>query len=171
MNIQIDTALSGDRQELREFYTRTISDTFRNNGINDSDGLSSEIENQMKTFENPEDFIMLARINGKIIGTIAYGTMNKSVSSNIPEELKQFNEIKGVYIHPDFQNRGIGSFLWKTMIAELQNRNVVTACLDSGYKLSQKYWKKKIGEPTYFLKDYWGAGEHQLIWFFNLNTL
>ncbi|KAF0822419.1 Acetyltransferase [Cytobacillus firmus] len=38
------------------------------------------------------------------------------------------------------------------------DKGVEEFCLDSGYRQSQKIWKKKFGEPEYLLKDYWGKG-------------
>jgi len=169
--MQIDMPAAADEEELYSFYRRTITDTFKKNGIDDPQGVIHEVGHQMKTFSTPDDLLMLARLDGKIIGTIAYGKMNKSVSTNIPECLNDLKEIKGVYIHPDYQGEGIGSFLWKKMINTLKNQNVDKVCLDSGYRISQQYWKKKIGEPTFFMKDYWGKGEHQLIWVFHVDDV
>lgn len=171
MNIQFDIPSEVDRDELYRFYLLTITDTFYKNGINDRKGITGEVEKLMKIFDNGNDVLMLARIEEKIIGTIAYGIINKSVSDTIPEDLLGLKEIKGVYIHPDFQFQGIGSDLWNKMITYLKNADIKKACLDSGYKIAQQYWKKKIGEPTYFMKDYWAEGSHQLIWVFQISDV
>ncbi|QQE73821.1 hypothetical protein KDJ56_18390 [Brevibacillus composti] len=62
------------------------------------------------------------------------------------------------------QRRGIGSLLLNLMICPLQARGIGEFCLDSGYKEAQKVWKKRLGEPNYVLRDYWGEGFDHLIW-------
>ena len=159
-----------DREELYLFYKTTITHTFRNNGIEDPSGINNEVNQQMDTFDRGED-ILTARLNGRIVGTIAFGRQNKSVSGNLPPEMENLPEIKGVYVHPDYQSRGIGSLLWKSIITRLHYRNVSRACLDSGYRQAQRYWKEKIGKPDIVMKDYWGPGEDQMIWFLQIENL
>ena len=62
------------------------------------------------------------------------------------------------------QRRGIGSLLLNLMICPLQARGIGEFCPDSGYKEAQKVWKKRLGEPNYVLRDYWGEGFDHLIW-------
>ncbi len=171
MNIQIHKVDETDREKLRRFYLLTITDTFAKNGINDPEGIIGEVDHQMEIFNHPGDLLFLATNDGEFIGTIAYGTMNTTVSNNIPNNLQHLKEIKGVYVHPEFQNRGIGSQLWHTIIDQLKKNAVEEVCLDSGYKISQQFWKKKIGEPTFFMKDYWGEGEHQMVWVFRITDV
>ncbi|MBB6479347.1 GNAT family N-acetyltransferase [Spirochaeta isovalerica] len=154
-----------DRPALEDFFRQTITDTFFRNNINDPAGIEEEVKHQLETFDSRED-MLTARLGDRIVGTIACGRQNRSVSSNIDRELRELPEIKGVYVHPEYQSAGIGSFLWKTMITRLHDRGVPEACLDSGYKLSQEYWKRMIGAPDIIMKDYWGKGEDQMIWFF-----
>lgn len=177
MNFELSAPVPGDEAELEEFYRTTISDTFRVNGIDAAGEIEGEVEHQMNTFHSAtasrgeRDFQLIARIEGQLAGTIAAGKQNRSVNENIPSRLKDLPEIKGVYVHPDYQSKGLGSRLWKTMISALHEKGVDKACLDSGYPLSQAYWKKKIGEPAIVMKDYWGPGADQMIWFFSVKDL
>ena len=177
MNILINNPLLSDREELEAFYRFTITDTFDKNHIDDPEGIIDEIKHQMKTYANyfktrgKEDFLLIAKKEKQIIGTIAYGKMNKSVRNNIPESLREIKEIKCAYVHPDFQNQGIGNRLWQTVLSTMKKEKIERACLDSSYKISQKFWTRKIGNPTIFMKDYWGEGEHQLIWFFHIDEV
>jgi GNAT superfamily N-acetyltransferase len=171
MNIEIKNASANDRDQLYRFFLHTITHTFHKNGINDPGGLESEIQNKMTMFDSSDDVLFLAKIEGRIIGTIAYGSMNEWVRANVPDELQGLKEIKSVYIDPEYQNRGIGTLLWGKMLDYLTNSHIEEVCLDSGYKISQLYWKKKIGEPTFFLKDFWGKGDHQLIWVFQVDQI
>ncbi|WP_317911749.1 hypothetical protein [Clostridioides difficile] len=50
------------------------------------------------------------------------------------------------------------------MIQELQCKGIKEFCMDSGYSNAQKIWRKRFGEPEYFLENYWAEGQHHLIW-------
>jgi hypothetical protein len=50
------------------------------------------------------------------------------------------------------------------MILTLINKGINEFCPDSGYPNAQKIWRKKLGEPDYLLKDYWGPGHDHMIW-------
>ena len=54
------------------------------------------------------------------------------------------------------------------MTQVLRDKGINQFCLDSGYSNAQKIWRKKFGEPDYFIKDYWGEDRHHLIWKINL---
>lgn len=59
---------------------------------------------------------------------------------------------------------GIGNLLLNAMIQELQCKGIKEFCMDSGYSNAQKIWRKRFGEPEYFLENYWAEGQHHLIW-------
>lgn len=170
IDLQLSDAGPENEEELRAFYTYTIGHTFQANGIDAPDEIPSEVRHQIKTLNRDSDDLIIARYEGRIVGTIACGQQNKSVNKNIPESLRNIPEIKGVYVHPDFQGKGIGSILWKSMITRFHKRHIKRACLDSGYRISQNFWAKLLGEPSIFMKDYWGEGEHQKIWFFSVDN-
>ncbi|MDY2948132.1 MAG: type I restriction enzyme HsdR N-terminal domain-containing protein, partial [Mannheimia varigena] len=46
---------------------------------------------------------------------------------------------------------GIGNLLLNAMIQELQCKGIKEFCMDSGYSNAQKIWRKRFGEPEYFL--------------------
>jgi hypothetical protein len=50
------------------------------------------------------------------------------------------------------------------MYRTLSNKGIEEFCLDSGYMRAQKIWKKKYGDPNYWLENYWGEGYHHMIW-------
>lgn len=68
------------------------------------------------------------------------------------------------FVHPNYQNRGIGTMLLQKMLLTLENRRVPSFCLDSGYKQAQMIWQKKFGQPDFVLENYWGANSHHMIW-------
>jgi len=69
-----------------------------------------------------------------------------------------------IAVHPDYQNRGIGTVLLQKMLLTLENRRVPSFCLDSGYKQAQMIWQKKFGQPDIVLENYWGTNNHHMIW-------
>jgi GNAT superfamily N-acetyltransferase len=73
-------------------------------------------------------------------------------------------EIGTVFVHPGYQRRGIGSLLFNTMLLTFLNRGIEEFCMDSGYASAQTIWTRKLGDPDYWLKDYWGEGSDHMIW-------
>jgi GNAT superfamily N-acetyltransferase len=79
-------------------------------------------------------------------------------------KLKNLVEIGTVFVHPDYQNKGIGSMLLNLIFIELKKNNIKEFCLDSGYKNAQKTWINKFGAPEYHLKSYWGQDADHMVW-------
>jgi len=77
-------------------------------------------------------------------------------------------ELGTAFVRPDYQGQGIGNLLLNSMTQVLIDKGINQFCLDSGYSNAQKIWRKKFGEPDYFIKDYWGEDQHHLIWKINL---
>ncbi|MEM9548573.1 MAG: GNAT family N-acetyltransferase, partial [Bacteroidota bacterium] len=161
-----------DHAELKELFVSTITDTVRNEGEyiqNQEKVIQSGVEEQMmnlKYYFTNNDLVqhyLIAKSDSRIIGTIAYGKPSKLVSINVNSELTGIPEIKSLYILPSFQKRGVGSLLFAEIITELRTRTS-HYCLDCGYTKSQNFWKKKLGEPQYILKDYWSEGNDHMIW-------
>ncbi len=162
-----------DVPTIMELFTETISDNFREEGIidNHQSELVAEIISQWETLQQDfhtngqENYFLIAKKEGKIVGTIAYGTPNTIIQQHL-EGVAQLAipEIKSVYILPKFQKQGIGSTLLKAILQILNDRQISAFCLDCGYRKSQSFWKKKLGEPTKILSDYWDINAHHMIW-------
>ncbi|MCD7035915.1 GNAT family N-acetyltransferase [Metabacillus sp. GX 13764] len=157
-------------KELHQFFEKVIADTFRKNGIHPQEGLAEEAAAKKKYLEadfasNGEiRYFLVAAENEKIIGSIEYGPASSLICKCTKNALEGTAEIGTLFVHPEYQKKGIGNSLLKAKIYELQNRGIRNFCLDSGYPSSQKIWKKKFGKPDYFLKDYWAEGFHHMIW-------
>ncbi|MFD3449027.1 GNAT family N-acetyltransferase [Microbacteriaceae bacterium 4G12] len=160
-------------EELNLFFSITIKDTFAREGLSE---LLDDIEKEMETkkqylqcdFDSDGEkryfLIAVDKNSNKIIGTIEYGPASELINSCTDEVLKGLPEIGTVFVHPDYQRRGIGNLLLNAMFLTLLSKGIIEFCLDSGYKNAQKIWKKKFGEPDYLLKDYWGDGFDHMIW-------
>lgn len=171
--VEIRRPRNEDIEEINQFFVTTIKDTFAREGLSE---LLNSIENEIEikkeylkcdinTNGKNRYFLIAVDTNcNKIIGTIEYGPPSELINNCTNKELKDSPEIGTVFVHPDYQRRGIGNLLLNAMFLILLSRGITAFCLDSGYKNAQKVWKKKFGEPAYLLKDYWGNGYDHMIW-------
>ncbi|KAB2334543.1 GNAT family N-acetyltransferase [Cytobacillus depressus] len=178
LNIEIRRPTLDDTTELNHFFRIVITDTFLKEGIGH---MLEDIENEITSKEkylhtdfesNGEKRYFLIASNGdQIIGSIEIGPASELINHCTNHALQELLEVGTVFVHPDFQRKGIGSMLLNAMYFTLRNRGIEEFCLDSGYTASQKIWKKKFGEPQYLLKNYWGEENDHMIWRVKLNDL
>lgn len=160
-----------DGEKLDAFFKMVITDTYQKEGIGH---LGKDIENEIISkntillndleSDGQERYFLIAFMDGCIVGTIEYGPPNEMIISGSNHVLADVVEVGTVYVHPDLQRQGIGTQLLHEMYTVLKSKGIDEFCLDSGYKQAQVVWKKKFGEPTYLLIDYWGEGSHHMIW-------
>lgn len=178
MNIEIRRPRMEDMDELNLFFSKVIRDTFEKEGISELVGdMKDEIECKKQYLKtdlesNGENRYFLIGLDGKeIVGSIEYGPVSELIVSCTDGALSGLSEIGTVFVHPDYQKLGTGTLLLNVMLLTLQNRGISEFCLDSGYSSAQKVWKKKFGEPDYFLQNYWGEGCDHMIWKRNTEDL
>lgn len=158
-------------KELNQFFRTVITDTFFKEGIGDKlKDIEDEIEAKRTYLESDlvcdgeQRYFLIAVNRDKIIGSIEYGPASELINNCTNNALKELKEVGTVFVHPDFQRKGVGNLLLNKMYLTLQSMGIEEFCLDSGYIRAQKIWKKKFGDPTYLLKDYWDEGFHHMIW-------
>ena len=163
-------------ETINSFFVMVLNDTFEMNGIGDlKELLEEEIRDKRKSlnqdFESNglDRYFLLAEYQGEIIGSIEFGLSNDLIKQCTNDEYKDLFEIGTVFIHPSYQRHGIVSILLFHLLQEIQKREAKEFCLDSGYKIAQGIWRKKFGEPEYFLKDFWGEGAPHMIWRVRVN--
>lgn len=155
-----------DIDELDQFFRACMTDlvTRENKELNlvvqEVDRLNGTVK---ECLTNSETSFFIAELNGRLVGTIGLNKPCPVIAENIKTESNVF-EIVCVYVHPDFQQQGIGKFLFQYIKKELIRRGQSTFYLDAGFSSSQQYWLQRLGKPTIILKDYWGTGEDHLIW-------
>ncbi|MGJ7913027.1 GNAT family N-acetyltransferase [Neobacillus sp. LXY-1] len=171
VKVEVRRPKQEEREELNQFFSLVIKDTFLKEGISDLVyDMEEEIETKNQYLQADFDsngrnrYFLIAATGDKIIGTIAFGSSNSLIQECSKGDLTDVIEIGTVYIHPDYQNRGIGTLLLNTMLLTLMSKGIEEFCLDSGYKNAQKIWRKKLGEPDYWMKNYWGEGSDHMIW-------
>jgi GNAT superfamily N-acetyltransferase len=171
INIEISRPKYEDIQVINEFFELVIRDTFERNGIADLvDTIVEEIEdkrrclNQDLESDGKNRYFLIAKEDNKIVGSIEFGPSNELISSCTKGKLKELVEIGTVFVHPDYQEKGIGSRMLNLIFIELERNGIKEFCLDSGYKSAQKIWINKFGDPEYHLKDYWGEDADHMVW-------
>ena len=171
INIEISRPKYENIQLINEFFELVIRDTFERNGItNLVDTIVEEIEDKRRCLNQDIEsdginrYFIIAKEDNKIIGSIEYGPSNELISSCTNGELKEIVEIGTVFVHPDYQAKGIGSRMLNLIFIELERNGIKEFCLDSGYKSAQKIWINKFGNPKYHLKDYWGEDADHMVW-------
>lgn len=175
-NIEITRPKFKDIESINEFFQIVLRDTFERNNILDLvDLLAEEIEekrrclNQDIESDGRDRYFLIAKEECKIVGSIEYGLSNDLINLCTDGKLKELLEIGTVFVHPDYQKKGIGSRLLNLIFLKLESEGIKEFCLDSGYKSAQKTWTNKFGNPEYHLKDYWGEGSDHMIWRVNVS--
>ncbi|WP_210366301.1 GNAT family N-acetyltransferase [Bacillus sp. REN3] len=170
-NVKIRRPLAKERLQLNEFFKLVITDTFIKEGIGEKlDDLHEECAIKEKYLENDLEsggkkrYFLIAEASDRIIGSIEYGPASKLICDSTDNAFGKTVEVGTVFVHPDYQGKGIGSMLLNEIVFVLQNERIEAFCLDSGYSIAQKIWKKKFGKPEYLLKDFWGEGSDHMIW-------
>lgn len=171
INVEIRRPRIADIKQLKEFFSNVIIDTFTKEGIGEKlDDIKDEIKVKEKYLQNDFEsngekrFFLIALDVDKIIGSIETGPASDLIIDCTNNNFKELLEVGTVFVHPDYQRIGVGNLLLNNMYFTLQDKGIEEFCLDSGYINAQKIWKKKFGEPYYWLKDYWGKGYDHMIW-------
>lgn len=166
----IKKPMETDILKLHDFWELVISDTSKKEGIEEENFVLEEIEYKMtvlkKYLQEPDKDIsfLMAVDRDKIIGTISSSLCRDEILKLLGNKVKDKIQIGIVYIHPDYQRKGIATNLLNEMIGILKGNGVKEFYLDSGYLEAQKYWKVKLGAPIFVEKDYWGEGADHMIW-------
>lgn len=177
-DLQIGRPRHEDVELINKFFETVIMDTFEKNGISHlTEMIEEEIKCKRKYLKQDMEsggrdrFFLVVKEAGRVIGTIEYGSPNELIISCTRGEYKDMVELGTVFVHPEYQNRGVGSMMLRLMFDELKSKRIKEFCLDSGYKTAQKTWRKKLGTPAYIMKDYWGKGDDHMIWRVSLEGL
>lgn len=178
MDIQILRPQPFEIKEIQQLFEKTVLNNFKQENlesiIEGAYKLVDELVSLLKfDFEThgKREFFLVAKVQNKIVGTIAYGKPNPSITENLKFDFNIIPEIKAVYVLPEYQSKGIGSQLFQQILSLLKENNIDKFCLDSGFKNAQRYWTNKLGKPICTLKNYWAKDVDHMIWMKKLNEL
>ncbi|MFI8687022.1 GNAT family N-acetyltransferase [Rossellomorea sp. NPDC077527] len=176
--IEISRPMDVDKDELILFFDLVIRDTFDKEGLSTlQEDIQTEIKTKIQYLQSDYDsnggerYFLIAKVGGTIVGTVEYGPSSVLINTVTNGSLKELFEIGTVFVHPEYQRRGIGTLLFNIMLLTFQSKGIDEFCLDSGYSTSQKVWTRKLGDPDYCLKDYWGEGSGHMIWKRNIKDV
>lgn len=159
-----------DLEEISELLECVIIDNFKKDGIfsEKHDLMIDEIHHQIdklnqSLLEHSLNHFYKLKNDHQIIAVLAYGPAEHLITNHIDFE-KSCLEIKSFMILPEFQKQGYGRMMFEQILEILHKNRETSFCLDCGYRSSQEFWKKILGDPTVQLYDFWGHGYDHLIW-------
>ncbi|AYC30276.1 GNAT family N-acetyltransferase [Paenisporosarcina cavernae] len=171
MQIRIQAPLRADQEQIEKFFENVLTHTYKVNGISHlAEELKDEIQEKKEKLAShfrtngTAPYFLVAKVEEKVVGTITLGKSNALIHELTKGKLDDVLELGTIYVDPSYQGNGIGSKLVKHMLSELQSKNEASFCLDSGFPLAQKVWRKKFGNPTYWFKNHWGEGSDHMVW-------
>lgn len=157
-----------DLEQACDVFARSIALAFAEEGITAEApaeiAYKQELLRRAVQAGDSELVFFVARLAGKVIGTISYGPCGEDIRRCTAGELAEVGELGSLYVLPEFQGQGVASALIAKMAAYLQSRGVQRFALDCGLKQAQAKWRQKFGPPYKVVKDYWGPGAHHMIW-------
>lgn len=171
MIMKITRPKKENEQEILNLFETTIKKAFKDEGIEeDEQGMKEEIESKKQSLNKDfntngkERYFLIAKADSKIVGTISFGKSNDLINKITKNEYKDIWEIATVYVLPEYQGKSIGKKLFNSIILSMMARGIEEFCLDSGYKKARDHWTKKLGDPNFIAKNYWGENAHHMIW-------
>lgn len=175
MSLVIRRPRREDLLAIHQLLSFTIKHTFE---LEQIAGASTEMEAEIRaklndfaeglSSDNKEYYDLLAFVDDTLVGCMAYGPPSRMISSHLTTPLKDQIELKNAYVHPEFQQLGIGSALFEQIQQQLKRQGKKFFCLDCGFSRSQRFWAKRCGPATKVLSDHWGPGADHMIWVVSL---
>lgn len=167
-----------DQDALYELFYQVMSHTFIKNDLFHLKALfDSEIVGKKNYLQMDFDskgkqrYFLIGELDGRIVACIEHGPPNEDMVKGSDGAILGLQEVGTVYVHPDYQRQGIGNTMLQAIYKVLKDKSYDRFGLDSGFVSAQKIWSRRFGEPTYFLKDFWGPDAHHMIWVVDLDRV
>ncbi len=177
MKVNIRRPKKQDIEPLKILFDETIKEIFERENIQEPEMMEEEIKEKY-TFlmedlssKGKDRYFLLATVDGKIVGTVAWGKSNRLITESTQGRYDDVLEIGTVYVHPKYQKMGIGMKMMQAMYITLLSKGETEFCLDSGYKSAQAIWTKTLGEPARIDENKWGENNHHMIWYKKLEDI
>ncbi|MFW5913479.1 MAG: N-acetyltransferase family protein [Bacillota bacterium] len=172
--LKIIDATPDHEEMIRTLWDQVIRDAFKKQGMdahhNPDDELAFKMDQLKGAWNHPSHHYFLAFFDKRPVGTMAYGKPpNRGILRRTGEALRDTVEIGSLYIHPDYQRKGIGKALLIHALETLQSKGVDTVCFDSIIESSKNIWRKLFGEPRYKIPSKKHDFTH-MIWVVSVDT-
>lgn len=123
LRVEIEEASSDDVDGLEEVYRESWMQTYPN----EEAGITREaLQDRLAEVYSPDtrnlreirlsakpvsETHLVAKVNGKVVGSCRVARAGAQTRSGLA--LKDRNELMSLYVHPDYQGKGIGTRLWQ----------------------------------------------------------
>jgi ribosomal protein S18 acetylase RimI-like enzyme len=173
MEINIIKLQAQDIDKTKQLAALVIQNSFENDGVAHKyeKYLSEEIIRVQKKFNQDQKenyYFLIGKIGGNVVGTAGYGI---KVGEPIKLALKQLHladksivELMSFYVHPQYQEKSIGSKLLQALLAHLKQADYQYFSLYTGYQKAKDFWRKKLGEPEVILPKYFEESLDCSVW-------
>ena len=157
---------SKDQPEAAILFHESIRDAFiRNNFPPEEAELEAnyKIESLRHDIDTSgkEQFFLIAKCNGRIVGSVALRKSSSFVRQNIPEKYHELKVITSLLVLPEYQRKGIGRKLFGAAVMALLAQHEEAFILDCGYPTAQKFWTSIVGKPYSIKHNLWyGTIDH-----------
>jgi GNAT superfamily N-acetyltransferase len=144
MIIKIRLATVEDAEQIARLFMRAWHISLKDivpDGFLDQFSHEKQKEKYIQRVADPEYILLVAELNGDIVGMIG-------AKDNHTESLSYQKEIRAMYVDPDFQRQNIGSLLLERMFLELkksQPRNAMLWCIKAN-KTAGSFYEKHGGK-------------------------
>ena len=140
-----------DISSLGEFARFTYAKAFGHSF--DPDDLSRHLTHNLSTEyfrdANIADIILLAEQDARLIGYVQFG------AAHVPMASAEDRELRRIYVHPDFQNKGVGKTLMDAALAHPQLAAARDVYLD--------VWDRNLGARALYKRyDFNVVGAHKM---------
>jgi len=159
-----------DFNDVLIIFKASLIKAFDEQGIGHlKEELQNNIDNKKEILEKGLDKIFIIKKDKNIVGVGAYGEPKIALEKIFKKNYDNILEIHSFYIHPKYQGYGYGQRLLKYMINEIKNKEKnKNFILQVGFDKAKKFWRKHFDKETLIIKDYWGKGADNYIWYVKL---
>ena len=160
-----------DQAQVNALFELCMTDTFKKENLMHLETLLQDEIAYKKSLvddalsENRLGFrFWVAKKQNQVVGIVSYGPCGEDIMACSQGVLAHLGELGSLYVLPDHQNQGIGSWLIQTVAQDLMTLGIDQFVLDSGYRTAQERWKQKFGVPWIEIQDYWGPNMPHCVW-------
>lgn len=176
MVITIQPYSETHKEGCLKIIKKVVIDGFVESGVDiqkEPGHLERELINQENRINEYSKQYYLALDDKNMVGMIAYLDPSEPVqivAKQLQIPIDQIREIIAVYVHPDFQRKGVGSELFTFMGNVLREKKIQYFALSTGYMRGKKFWSKKLGNESQILPTYY-EGHPCHVWIRNVDDI